>query len=102
MSDDDVNDMLIGELRAALIASRAREAKLVEALRGLNAHVEKMQDRVVAFLMPDGPAGQTFINEMIYALDGPEQRAAQGSARSALSLYDTPAEMPGDVHPQEG
>lgn len=69
---------------------------LRQALAGLNAHVEAMQARVTAFLVPepykdrdgcvwsDGDP-EPFASDMIYMLDGPEQRAAQNAARAMLA-----------------
>lgn len=59
---------------ASLDASRAREAKLVEALRDLQQAVGEIADE----------AASTWIAERLRA------------------LLPTPAEMPSDVHPQEG
>lgn len=82
-------------------ATRLREmeaeiAALREAVNGLNKHIETMQDRARSYLEPgvyvdraggeltDSYQADGFIDDMIYLLDGPEQREAQSRARNAL------------------
>lgn len=87
---------------AACRALNAAKAKVEEArgvIEGLNAHVERMQQIVVGYLVPEpymatngmmasAKDDQTmrdklFISDMIYMLDGPEQREAQWPARNS-------------------
>lgn len=60
---------------------------LYEGGRALDQLVEEMQVNVAAYLEPgiNFDAG-ALINKLIYLLDGPEQREAQGKLRAALSL----------------
>lgn len=60
-----------------------REHELEEALRGLCHHLTLMQLRASYFL-PDGNA-DTFIDDILGMLDGPEQRKLQGAARRLLN-----------------
>ena len=80
----DMDGVMVGVSRQALEetlteldASRAREARLVEALRV----AERAVDDCLTY--------RSHLNH-----------AARDTIRAALSLYDTPAEMPGDCHPQ--
>lgn len=64
---------------------------LAAAARALNALVERMQGAVAEYLPPDsGIDGEELALQLIEALDGPEQKAAQGALKAAL------AEDPGD------
>lgn len=65
----------------------AENERLREALRGLNAHVERMQRAATDYLMgpPRGLNSEQFRNAMIGLLDGPDQRRVQGAASAALS-----------------
>lgn len=75
---------------------------MLAALEALNSHIETMQSQMVQYLEPKGytsfdrktiafekdkPAqSEMFINDMIWLLDGPEQRKAQKLARAAIAL----------------
>jgi hypothetical protein len=68
-------------------ALEARVEVLEEALLGMNSHMERMQATASSYLEPGQGATdteQSFINAMLYLLDGPEQREVQGKARAAL------------------
>ena len=73
-----VSRQALEETLAELDASRAREARLVEALRV----AERAVDDCLTY--------RSHLNH-----------AARDTIRTALAPY-TPAEMPSDVHPQEG
>lgn len=93
-------EIAIADVKTVLAAMPQPSANIgedvVEALRLLNAHVEAMQRMSLRYLVPeayedregvvwsDGDP-EPFANDMIYMLDGPEQREAQSKARAALS-----------------
>lgn len=58
---------------------------LLAACIALNALVERMQAKAAAYLEPGGLDTVQFINDMLYLLDGPGQRAAQDAARAAIA-----------------
>ncbi len=58
---------------------------LLEALAGLNGHVELMQLVMVEYLKPQGMPDSAFIATIVEMLDGPDQRQAQEAAAAALS-----------------
>jgi hypothetical protein len=63
---------------------------LEDALLGMNSHMERMQATASSYLEPWQGATdteQSFINAMLYLLDGPEQREVQGKARAELIRY---------------
>lgn len=84
-----VSRQALEETLAELDASRAREAKLVEALRPLAVEAALREGEWSS--VPDEAVLLTVQITM-----GDARRA-----RAALAPY-TPAEMPSDVHPQEG
>lgn len=67
----------------------------------LLAHIHKMQDMADAYLEDHGTLVNTrnreFANDMVYMLDGPEQRAVEALARNPL---DYPAEAALTLSPQ--
>jgi len=60
-----------------------REHELEEALRGLCHHLTLMQLRA-SYYLPDGNT-ETFIDDILGMLDGPEQRKVQAAARRLLN-----------------
>lgn len=76
---------------------------LVSALGAMNRHLEAMQNQCAQYLESGGytafdrksiafeneQEAQTkmFVSDMIYLLDGPEQREAQGKARALLAQH---------------
>ena len=61
----------------------ARIEKLIAALQAYDAHMDRMQKAATKHLTTHGR--DTFINTMIYLLDGPEQREIRSLARAALT-----------------
>lgn len=50
-----------------------------DALEAMNALLEAMQSDAVMYLVPDNNCGADwFVSRMLWHLDGPAQRAAQG------------------------
>lgn len=60
-----------------------REHELEEALRGLCHHLTLMQLRA-SYYLPNGNA-ETFIDDILGMLDGPDQRKVQSAARKLLN-----------------
>ncbi len=52
--------------------------------KDLNDHIDKMQDVIRAYLPPDGISAEQALSDLIYLLDGPEQRAIQYSYKIAM------------------
>lgn len=89
-----------GEEMDRYLAMANSHDALVKALEGLLAHVEAMQSQCRQYVEPTGYTAfdrkrivferdqeakdSLFTNDMIYLLDGPEQREAQEAARTAL------------------
>lgn len=73
----------MAEERDAIAADTLKRYR--EALTVMNAHVEAMQNAMVSYLMPSGDDRETFVQKMLYMLDGPEQRTVQDQVRQALS-----------------
>ncbi len=72
----------------ALTALEADKAALVEALLSVNAHIERMQSHVRAYLPPDsGLSEHDLANSLIECLDGPDQRRLQGKIDAALAKH---------------
>jgi hypothetical protein len=99
---------VVRETLASLDASRAREAKLVEALRSAAATIGAVYDWLERVEKAGGAtsiSGVAACHAMLKSLRKQAPRVeslVMAPARAALSPYDTPAEMPSDVHPQEG
>lgn len=70
------------EKTAALTAERDRYR---EALETLAAYIKRMQYRCEKYLQDDAPDRDArFAHDMVWMLDGPEQREAEEPARQAL------------------
>ena len=70
------------------IAERAFQQRdeLAEALKLTLALIRKAQDRLSLYLQPDSSGDDhECMNELLGMFDGPEQRAIESAARSALS-----------------
>lgn len=97
--------------RLDAIATQAAEiARLREALTMANAHIARMQDMMVAYLTPGPYREQTgdgasasegdpahhflFACDMIYMLDGPEQRALEAAI---VATQPSESVLPDDV-----
>lgn len=83
----DTSSPTIQELCTRLLSAGARVKRLEDALLGMNSHMERMQAEASSYLEPWQYATdteQSFISTMLYLLDGPEQREAQGKARTVL------------------
>jgi len=85
LADADCRKLQAGHLKSSKALHDAAPA-LLEAGEKINALAEMMQAEVTAFLHPDSEiTNGDLINRLIYLLDGPEQRDAQGLLRAALS-----------------
>jgi hypothetical protein len=72
----------------ALRAEVAALTPLVEAMERMLAWTESMQMDCGLYLVPDSQYDQAWlVDRMIFELDGPNQREAQGAARAALAAY---------------
>lgn len=58
---------------------------MVQATRRLNALVERAQEMLTDYLIPDGTDAHTTLSNLLGLLDGTEQREIQGHARALLS-----------------
>lgn len=70
------------EANAKLISAAPDLLAAMEASNGL---IEKAQDILTSYLIPDGRSKDEAINALLGLLDGPEQRETQDLARAAIS-----------------
>jgi hypothetical protein len=78
------------------VVTKADYLALVAQSDLLNAHLKRMQVFAAKYITPNGRVGDAeFIEQMIYLLDGPEQRKAQATPQQCLREIQAEAGLVG-------
>lgn len=88
MTDDELLAHLLKDraeaAEAALVAAQKRVGELEAAGDSLNALITQTQERLTAWLCPDGAHDEReCMNELLEMFDGPRQREIQSAWRKA-------------------